>query len=377
MSHSAMGVSNDLIVRVTRGAQARSVARAHGLTILDHIEGSSLYRMSLPARLDVSTTMRHLSADPRVVYAEPDRLAVSRDTAFTQQFHIAFVDGSDSSGYIDQMAYSQIDFVPGQTGGPGPGVGQGTIVAILDTGATFTHPALQGHYLPGFNLIDPGTPPLDIADGQTNSAVGHGTMVAGIVAMVDPSAQILPIRVLNGDGVGSLFDVIHGIHRAVRHGAQVINLSLSVDQSTHALRDAVCDAEEAGVAVIAAVGNDGTAGPHYPASYPGVIGVASVEADDTLSPFSNFGASANLDAPGDGITSTYYTGGYATWSGTSFSAPFVTGELALVLENSPWLDLNDLTLTVELSANPIDDLNPDFAGQLGSGIIDVGVAVGN
>jgi len=373
----ATTASANLVVRLPRGIDARRVARDHGFTVENHIPGTGLYRFGLPHGGQEAEMARRLSKDPRVIYAEPDQLGgiTPEQLVGSQQFSIAFADGFKSNGYADQIAYSQVDFVPGQTGAPGTGVGQGTIVALLDTGATFTHPALRGHYLPGINLVDPNSPPLDVPDGLTNLAVGHGTMVAGIIAIIDPSAQILPIRVLNGDGVGSVFNVAWGIYYAINQGAQVINLSLGTNQPSRALFQSVLYAEFSGAVVVASAGNNGEDELHYPASYPGVVGIAALEPGDILASFSNYGASVFADAPGDGITSTYYNGGYATWAGTSFSAPFATGEASLILENHPWLNPFLAELVIWFSSDSIDALNPGFAGLLGAGVLDIADAI--
>jgi subtilisin family serine protease len=335
--HGAL-LPGKLVVRLSREVDPQRVARDHGLKLLAHIPGTRIYQFGVPMKANQTVVARQLGKDARIRYAEPDALSLSeaRSGVASEQFHIAFVDGFDSSGYVNQAAYTQVDFTPGQTGS-GPGVGLGTIVAILDT--------------------------------------GHGTMVAGIIAMLDPSAQILPVRVLNGDGVGSIFYVVQGIYYAIGQGAQVINMSLGTSRNSCALQDAVLDAEDAGVILVASAGNDGANELHYPAAYPGVLAVAALEADNTLASFSNFGPTIAAAAPGDGIESTYYNGGYATWAGTSFSAPFLTGEASLFLEKEPNCPPDDFTTVVWLSSNSIDSLNSGFAGLLGAGVLDVAVSL--
>src|SRR5205823_4808057 len=140
-----------------------------------------------------------------------------------KQRHFAFDKGPDPGLYINQQAYQQVDLGNAQSVATGAGV----VVAVLDTGATFTHPALSAHYILGYNAINPGTEPADVPDGLFNAAVGHGTMVAGILARIAPGAQIMPIRVLDADGMGTMLNVARGVHWAVTHGAKVINMSFS------------------------------------------------------------------------------------------------------------------------------------------------------
>src|SRR5262249_25597728 len=117
--------------------------------------------------------------------------------------------------------------------------GAGITVAVLDTGVQADHPSLQGHLLEGYNALSPKDAPDDIPDGTQNSVVGHGTMVAGIISQMAPDAKILPVRILNGDGNGSLFSVVRGLRWAVNHGANVVNLSFGSITSSSVLQHVI------------------------------------------------------------------------------------------------------------------------------------------
>jgi subtilisin family serine protease len=254
--------------------------------------------------------------------------------------------------------------------------GAGVIVAILDTGVAFGHPALQGHLLRGYNALTPGSVPRDVPDGYTNNAVGHGTMIAGLIARLAPDAQILPIRVLNGDGTGCVWTIVAGIHYAVTHGARVINLSFGGPVTSDALEDALDEAEKNDVVVVAAAGNGSAPILEYPAALSGVVAVASVESNDRKSPWSNFGENVALVAPGSNIRSTDWTGGYATWSGTSFAAPFVTAAAVLVRSADPALSTADTVSRLRGTAHSVDRYNPrPYRHKLGSGLVDLTAAV--
>jgi subtilisin family serine protease len=289
-----------------------------------------------------------------------------------QSYHFAFDAGPNPGSYTDPNVYQQVDL--GNAASPTGGAG--VVVAVLDTGATFNHPALVGHYLPGYNAIQPWLPPAEVPDGLVNNAMGHGTMIAGLIAYLAPGAQILPVRVLNGDGIGTLANVIAGIQYATSHGAQVINMSFGTLQPSQALADAIAQAQSAGALVVASAGNDGANILQYPAACDQVLAVTSVNSDDTLSPFSNYGDAISLVAPGNGIRSTYWTGGYASWSGTSFAAPFVAAEAALVISTHPRIKFHPLTNLLCHTAVSVDALNPDYESMLGAGIIDIQAAVG-
>jgi subtilisin family serine protease len=356
-----------VVICVSGGASAAGIAATYGAQVVNQAPQAGLAELSTPGNQSVSSFSKTLSRDLRVLYAEAGASVTSPEID-SQQFHVAFDAGSDPSGYINQSAYQQVD----QTGQGSQGLG--ATVAVLDTGATFWHPALAGHYVSGFNEIAPGTSPDDIADGVTNVALGHGTMVAGIVAVIAPQASIMPIRVLNADGIGSIVNVVQGIHDAVDNGATIINCSFDCATPSRALREAVIYATLHGALVVAAAGNQGTNTRHYPAAYETVLAVGSVEADNTFSTFSNYGRDVDVEAPGDGIYSTYYTGGYASWSGTSFAAPFVSGLGALLAGDNPYLGPHAIKYIIKHTAVNIDALNPGYAGQIGFGIIDIGAA---
>jgi subtilisin family serine protease len=100
-----------------------------------------------------------------------------------------------------------------------------------------------------------------------------------------------------------------------------------------------------------------------------------VEADNTKSPYSNYGSFIDVMAPGTGIRSTFWDGGYASWSGTSFAAPFVAAEAALILSNRPSLTSDVVVSTIRGTAHRLNRMNPTYRGQLGRGIIDIEAAV--
>ncbi len=200
---------------------------------------------------------------------------------------------------------------------------------------------------------------------------GHGTMVAGIVRLVAPGAHIMPLRVFNGSGSAHLFDIIRAIYYAVDHGADVINMSFSMEQGSRELRNAIRYAREQGVVCVAAAGNDGEPAHVYPAMLSSSIGVAATTLDDELSDFSNYGSAlVDLAAPGAGIVTTYPGGVFAAGWGTSFSAPFVAGAAALIRDSYPSGGMSALIeLKQDLRQGSLA-IQP-LAGDIGSGRLDV------
>ena len=202
-------------------------------------------------------------------------------------------------------------------------------------------------------------------------------MIAGIVARTSVNSMVMPVRVLNADGIGTIMQVIKGIDYAADHGAGVINMSFDTDMYSAALTDSINEAYSRGIILVASAGNDSTSAPRYPAAYPNVIGVASMENNYALSPFSNFGVNVALVAPGSSIRSTYWDGSFATWSGTSFAAPFVAAEAAEIRARNHALTPAQVTLTMLHSADKLDRLNPAFANKLGAGVINIQSAINN
>jgi membrane-anchored mycosin MYCP len=228
--------------------------------------------------------------------------------------------------------------------------GDGVVVAVIDSGVSPAHPALEGKVLPGHDYLDPTTA------GQCDEAA-HGTIVAGVIGGrqpagsafhgVAPGAQILPVRVLRE--LGRSFDpttpatVADAIRRATLAGAQVINLSL-VTQPTPALADAVQFALSQNVVVVAAAGNEGAGGardwPAYPAAYDGVIAVAGTDEQDRHVSTSTPGDFVDVAAPGVRVDGPLpQGGGYGQFlqGGTSFAAAYVSGVAALIRGYDPRL----------------------------------------
>jgi subtilisin family serine protease len=209
------------------------------------------------------------------------------------------------------------------------------VVAVVDTGVDATQRDLAGLVLPGWNAL---TGTADTADDN-----GHGTAVAGVIAAragngigaagYCRNCTILPVKVLDSSGHGPSTTIAAGIDWAVDHGANVLNLSLTLTSRDGAVSAAVARALAAGVIVVAAAGNTGGTGVAYPAAEPGVV---SVEADDqsgVLYPWSTSGAWVSVAAPGCN-QSTARGGGFGEFCGTSSAAAAVSGILGTVLGSS-------------------------------------------
>jgi thermitase len=239
---------------------------------------------------------------------------------------------------------------------------------VIDTGVDPNHPVLRGVLLTGYDFtrgeqraasemadinqssaaVVDGVPPTfvngfaaAVVDQSTAAVVddtkyagfGHGTMVSGIIHLVAPRAIILPLKAFGPNGSGYTSDILRAVYRAVRDGARVINMSFSIPAPSRELRQALEYASATGTIGVASAGNQGQETLVYPASFSNVMGVASTTNDDRRSSFSNYGRDlVSVAAPGEGVITTYPFGTYAAGWGTSFSAPFVSGAVALLLD---------------------------------------------
>src|SRR3989454_511695 len=310
------------------------------------------------------------------------------------------------SSYVNQPAVVLIGSAEAHQLATGAG-----IVAVIDTGVDPNHPVLKASLVPGFDFTRnlPGMP-SEFADlGQSTASIldqstasildqqtililnqstasildqstasildtrlvpqefGHGTMVAGIIHLVAPAAQIMPLKAFEADGTAHLFDILRAIYYAVDHGAKVINMSFSTEQGSAGMGRAMNYAVSRGVICVSSAGNNGARLRVYPAAFGNVLGVGSTSNLDARSTFSNFGDDdVTLAAPGEGIITTHPGGHYAAAWGTSFSASFVSGGAALLLQVNIRTNQETVADALEENAKEL----PDRLG-LGEGRIDL------
>ncbi len=248
-------------------------------------------------------------------------------------------------------------------------------IAVVDSGVDTTHPDLAGKIAGTYNAVDGSS---DVRDD-----LGHGTFVAGVAAAATDNgvgvagagydSDLLAVKV--ADATGAIFDDAEaaGIQWAADHGARVINLSLGSDEASSIEQSAIDYAVDKGVLVVAAAGNSGGDGdpPIYPAAYPNVLAVGATDGPNRAN-FSEYGSWVDVAAPGVDIRSTtpqagstYFAGGYDTGSGTSFAAPLVAGEAALLTAQAPDASAADLRTAVVDSAHGYPGLG------LGAGQVDL------
>jgi subtilisin family serine protease len=253
--------------------------------------------------------------------------------------------------------------------------GAGIVVAVIDSGIDYTHPALGGGYGPGFKVAGGYDFVNDDDDPMDDN--GHGTHVAGTVAAnapgligVAPDATLLAYKVLSAQGSGPTSGVIAAIERSVDPNGDgdssdrvdVINLSLggagdAEDPGSRAVDNAVA----AGVVVVAAAGNDGTvASIGSPGSALHAITVAAIDDEGNVTSFSSRGPSPRLlgfkpdiSAPGFQVVSTKMGGGTVAFNGTSMAAPHVAGVAALLRKLNPHWTPAEVKASITSSATVV------------------------
>src|SRR5712692_6066588 len=383
---SASDDEGEFILRCS-SKEIQEVVRRHGLTLIHSHESQDIHFVRAPATVHPEHFLSDLRSDPDVKGIEADSdvmlpetpagLKLDQSTAsildtLDYRTLVPFYGSPVLSSYVNQPVVMLIRSEQAHQLATGAG-----IVAVIDTGVDPNHPVLKASLVPGFDFTRnlPGIP-SEFADlGQSTASIldqstasildqntivilnqstasildqstasildtqqvprtfGHGTMVAGIIHLVAPAAQIMPLKAFKADGTAHLFDILCAIYYAVDHGAPVINMSFSTEARSAELKRAINYAASRGVICVSSAGNNGTRLRVYPAAFDDVLGVGSTSNQDTRSTFSNFGDEVvQLAAPGEGIITTYPGGHYAAAWGTSFSAAFVSGGAALLLQ---------------------------------------------
>ena len=229
-------------------------------------------------------------------------------------------------------------------------------VAVIDSGVDGNHLDLAGKILTGYDFVNDKE---EVTDDN-----GHGTFVTGIIAAASNNigikglydfARIIPVKVIDENGLGTYEDVAKGIIFAADSGARVINLSIGGYGFSFMLQDAIDYTLEKGCIVLAAGGNDGIKQAIHPAAYPDVIGVSALDSSGKIWSHSNSGNHIDVCAPGVNILSTGLDGSYYYASGTSASTPMVSALAAMLVSEMPELSNSVIEKLIIQSAKDLGD----------------------
>src|SRR5882672_6509413 len=383
LSANAMAADVPVIVQLGPLGNILNVLNVLGGTLLDQVPGTKIYLLKLPNIPIVSGLLQSLLG---ITSIEPDKTVAVPGRSQTGVLTVTQTTAAD--WYKAQPELQRIRATAAQAYSRGNGI----VIADLNSSVDFAHPALAGHLTGGYDFVGAragyaGTLNqadasfLDQADASfldqrvvpvsTIPAYAHGTLCAGILAGMAPDAKIMPLRVFDDVGHADVFSVTKGIYYAVRNGARVINLSFGMGGTYGSIQNALAFAASNRVVVVASAGNQNKLTAQFPSSVSSVISVASVDHHDVKASFSNYGSTVYVTAPGVNIISAYPGGMYGMVSGTSFSAPMVAAEAALIMA----VKTSDPKTTIGSAVVNINAKNPSYIGKLGKGRVDILTAV--
>ncbi len=348
-------------------SQTRSKEQAKKLPGL-----STIYLLNVAKDADIPSVVAEYQRDPNVVYAEPNYIyrtfeTIPNDPDFDQQWALEKI-----------QAPAAWDIETGSLD---------VVIAIIDTGVDWDHPDLAaniwinpGEDLNGNGVVDPeefngvdddGNGYVDDIRGYDFVSIssdsvypgedpgppdndpmdfdGHGTFCAGIAGAVTDNSigvagtawncKIMTVRAgykgISGGGYLSVSDTSAGIHYAALNGANIISMSFGSPFPSDTEQDVIEFAQSLGCLCVGAAGNEGEISKTYPSAYEDVIAVGATDTNDQKVGFSNFGIWVDVSAPGVSIYSTYVDNSYASFSGTSASAPIVAGVAGLIWSLHP------------------------------------------
>jgi hypothetical protein len=374
----------EVVVQLRPGVDINLLCNLFGLRILARSPYVPAFRLGVGLTRDIDALVAALRLYPGVTAADPNLISSAQQASGSggpgsgpnpdpgpgYQWTSTFDGGDGPKAYVGQTGVGQVDFCSAAQVSSGAGVQ----VAILDTGISARHPFIAARLLPGRSYVDnvPGTDDAPTGtdsgrNGLVDEAAGHGTMIAGIVLRFAPSVALLPVKVLDSDGNGTLWGACEGVRYAAANGAAVLNLSFGFARNSGALTQAINDVYTSGAVVVTSAGNGNQAAPQFPGGNPNAITIAALNPDNTKASFSNYGAAIDVDAPGVEIYSAFWDGRFAAWSGTSFAAPFIAAEAALIRSRAPAASPDQVKQRILATSHSVNAWNPLYVNQLGKG----------
>ena len=351
-------VPDEVLVQFKPGIRADVAAAAVGARVHERIEGMDAYVLKVPEGT-VEATLRALSRNPLVEYAEPNGYVhtfVFNDPNDPYDNPASCTWPSSDGTFTCQWFWEKVQAYDAW----GVTTGNGVRVAVVDTGldaggCSFFGVCDDKH--PDFTVCNRTITLKSYVSGESgNDDNSHGTHVGGVIGACTDTAtptgvaganwnvHLLGVKVLNWYGSGSWSAVAKGINWAANNGAKVINLSLGGSTGSTTLRNAVNNAWNKGAVVVCAAGNSPNTTLSYPAYYTNCLAVAATNQNDQRASFSTYGSWVDVAAPGERILSMmqdYCDWSYLCWgygynelydslSGTSMATSVVSGLAALI-----------------------------------------------
>jgi hypothetical protein len=317
---------DELLIGVKAGttlAQFKHIIGSVGGVVQGSISSRGVYRIKLPPGSHVPSVVVRLAEHPEVAAVEPN-----------------YILEEPGPTPVDQARADSGTATSGNSGGVvrAPGVREGaSTVAVLDTGLSSSID--MGDLIKGaHDALNPGA--------EVGDSTGHGTQMAMVASgMVPPTGTtsagenggipVLAIKSFDDQGITTNYGLMESIQYAMNNDARVLSLSWGSEQSSAFMQDSIVAAQEGGMIVVAAVGNEATGTASYPAAYDGVIGVGALDANGELWENSNYGSFVDLVAPGHAAFPIGHEGPPGAYIGTSISTAYVAGYLSRLINENP------------------------------------------
>ncbi|MBH0164084.1 S8 family serine peptidase [Fictibacillus sp. 7GRE50] len=332
--------NRQMVVKMKEGSKFH--AKKLGLTSMPRtksLQERNLYIVQVPHSISYEKTLNEIASHADVMEVQPDILVEPQNTLMSynplekRQWYLQTIKAAEARGFKTPLTE--------------------TVVAVIDSGVDYKHPDLAGQVTNGYNVYNDNTNPMD--------RLGHGTRVAGIIGAgitngigisgINSKVKIMPLKAGDGEGL-SLSDTVEAIYFAIDHGANVINMSYGSDQADILEYEAIEEAYNQGIVVVAATGNENSE-VNYPGAYPQVIAVGAVDQQLRVTDFSNKGNLVDLVAPGTSILSTNIKGTYDWGDGTSFATPMVSGAASYIKGIYPDFSPAQIEYLLEKSASKV------------------------
>jgi len=330
--------SGQVVVKVKKQTDIQQVIEQFEGTVLDSIYGRRTFLIGFLQTYTEEEILAQLEEDESVAYAHlnatlslPETFQISQGFPDQKKVPLHIKGLEPASFYMQPGLYAT-----GLEAAHDISTGEGISIAVIDNGIYAAHPAFEDSRIKfGHDFVDLDGDPSE----EVGTLYGHGTFVCGLLVLAAPDCDLMPLRVFDENGLGDQYSAAQAIYWAVHHRADLVNMSFGAEFPDSVLTAAVEDALAAGLVLVAATGNEASHEPTYPAGFEGVIAVTSLDMLERLADFANHGDYLDLCAPGVDLYSALPgDAGWGTWSGTSFSAPLVSGTAALILDRYGLLD---------------------------------------